>query len=88
MQPKNRIPRDVVTNISAPALQRDVDASSLLPGTDQPLASALVCRTEGHAALPLSTLLNGVDSLEIDHDGAIYVLRLTKARKLILTKQR
>lgn len=35
----------------------------------------------------LSVLLDGQDSLDIDHSGEIYVLRLTKAKKLILTKR-
>ena len=38
-------------------------------------------------ATQLSVLLDGEDSLEIDHNGEIYVLRLTKAKKLILTKR-
>ncbi len=42
--------------------------------------------SEGEATL-LSVLLDGQDSLDIDHNGEIYVLRLTKAKKLILTKR-
>jgi hemin uptake protein HemP len=36
--------------------------------------------------LPSDTLLRGRDSIMIDHQGTRYILRATRAGKLILTK--
>jgi len=38
------------------------------------------------AAIPSSMLLAGRDTVAIEHRGVIYVLRTTRAGKLILTK--
>lgn len=40
----------------------------------------------GCGAIPSANLLSGRASVTIDHDGTLYVLRATRAGKLILTK--
>lgn len=67
-----------------------IDASASLPSRD--------LRTDGRdeaekpagrpdeRAIPSARLLLGQSSVTIDHDGTHYVLRATRAGKLILTK--
>lgn len=40
----------------------------------------------GHGTIPSANLLSGRASVTIDHEGTLYVLRATRAGKLILTK--
>ena len=40
-----------------------------------------------HGAIPLKRITAGRKEMKIDHDGATYLLRVTKSNKLILTKE-
>ncbi len=56
-----------------------------MPSAPIPAGSARPA-TQERAALSSITLLDGRPSVIIDHDGEHYVLRATRAGKLILTK--
>lgn len=48
--------------------------------------SVLACDAERGHVIVSSQLLGGKPSVTIDHDGVNYILRATRAGKLILTK--
>ena len=63
------------------SFRRSADA---IPAADPSHATS--ARSDGAAALPSDALLRGRSSIAIDHQGTRYVLRATRAGKLILTK--
>ena len=71
------------TRVSMSGLHAADDAQRTAP---LERGNSLEIASEREATL-LSVLLDGKDSLDIDHSGEIYVLRLTRAKKLILTKR-
>jgi len=53
---------------------------------DRPADAGRVATERASRAIPSANLLLGQSSVTIDHDGTHYVLRATRAGKLILTK--
>jgi len=49
-------------------------------------ATALPTTPVPRKTLPLAQLLGGAQSIDLNHNGHVYRLQLTKAGKLILTK--
>jgi hemin uptake protein HemP len=53
---------------------------------DRPADAGRAATERAPRAIPSANLLLGQSSVTIDHDGTHYVLRATRAGKLILTK--
>ena len=62
-------------------------ASEQLKTASGALPQAPSANLAHNGAVPLKHLTAGRKEMKINHDGATYLLRLTKSNKLILTKQ-
>jgi len=62
-------------------------ASEFSKNASGEMAQAYTSNLAHHGAVPLKRITAGRKEMKIDHDGATYLLRVTKSNKLILTKE-